>query len=182
MSAQAPGTHDLPISDWQGTPVIIKTGGDLDPANAAAPITLSCIINMGDNFRSNLLNAQWQSAKSAQIARILGLEIKDGNTVLSTIKADSPGLAVLQVSYGEETLMFQEMAMPNSELTKISISSSVPFRVTTGGQRPDEWTESTGEVPAEKPFVLFTQGEKRDQIQCTSTNVEITVQLDWGEM
>lgn len=183
MSAQAPGASDIPISDWQGTPVIIKTGGDLPPADSPTPGSLNCTINMDADFVSNLLNDdKWQSAKSAEVARILALDITDGNTVLPTIKADSPGLAVLQISYEDETLIFQEMAVPNSELTKISISSSLTFRVTQPGEKPEEWTASTAHVPVKAPFVLFTQGEKRDQVQCRSTDVTITLHLDWGPM
>lgn len=185
MSTPQEATELNPTA-WEGTPVIIKTGGGQTGGETGGetegPLTMPCSITVDSlkkpAFISTLLEKQWQSAKSDQVASIKWVTIVDNGKLPKTITHDQPGLAVLQISYGHETLIIQEVALPNSEYTKVTISSSLPF-----GAPTTEWKDSTAKVPAEKPFVVFTQGDNPpDAIQCTSLDVTITIEVDWGPM
>lgn len=174
MSTQLQEANEMKIGDWESTPVVIKTGGGpVDPPN------ILCTINgTGEDFKSTLVDKKWQSAKSVRTLRVTGLEILVDGKPLPPIQADSSGLVVLQITYGTEMLIVQEVALPDSERMKLTISSSVPFAA--GGGR-DEWTDSAAEVPPDAPFLVFTQGLKTEKIQFESTAVEFRIMGDWDE-
>jgi hypothetical protein len=168
--------------DWDQTPVIIKTGGGtVDPPEVKdPPLRIPITIDAQDqDFESHLLDDRWGSAKSVQDAKILKVTVADGDNVLPSIDANVPGLAVVQITLGAETLIVQEVAQPDSQYTKLTITSSHLFAA-VGGE--DKWSESKAEVPADPPFVVFTQGERTETIRCTSNEVQITLLVDWGTM
>jgi hypothetical protein len=182
---------ELNPAEWENAPVVIKTGGgqtggETDPP---LPLTMECTIGVPNQlpdqnlgFKSTLLENQWQSAKSDQHASITSVVIDEEGRPSKTIKADHPGLAVVQISYGPETLLVQEVALPETDVYRmLSISSSRPFRV-TDEVSATEWRDSKTEVPAEKPFVLFSQGDHVDPTPCQSTDVTITIYVEWGNM
>jgi hypothetical protein len=176
---------ELNPAEWEGTPVVIKTGGgqtgEETGGETEGPGKMPCSITVDSvkkpAFISNLLEKKWQSAKSDQIARIKWVTIIDGGNLPKTFNADPTGLAVVQVSFGPETLIVQEVVIPNSENTKLTISSSFPF-----GAATTEWKDSTGEVPAEAPFVVFTQNGSSQPYKCQSLDVNITIEAEWGPM
>jgi|KBSMisStandDraft_5_1062788.scaffolds.fasta_scaffold10026_2 hypothetical protein len=185
MSTPQEATELNPTA-WEGTPVVIKTGGGQTEGETEGetkgPFTMPCSITVDSlkrpAFVSTLMGNQWQSAKSDQLASIKWFTIVDNGNLPRTIEHDQPGLAVLQISYGPETLIIQEVLVPNSENKKVTISSSLPF-----GAETAEWKGSTGEVPAEHPVVVFTQGGiPADPIPCTSLDVTITIEIEWGPM
>jgi hypothetical protein len=173
---------------WENTPVVIKTGGgttegEIDPLLMECQIFIQEVPPQHYSFKSNLLGNEWQSAKSKQLASITRVEIfEDGNkTPSKTILPDPPGLAVVQVSYAHETVIVSEVALPDSDQNKrVSISSSRPFGVKTHDAPTTEWEDSKGYVPADKPFVVFTQGHTVERYQCGSTDVEVTIMVEWG--
>lgn len=185
MSTQMQAANDIrPAGDWESTPVIIKTGGGpVDPVPPLEPTApIQCTINAEDqDFESTLLGDLWQSAMSVHTGTITKVEITENGNLLRSIEADHLGLAVLQISYGKETLIFQEVAQPDSDATKLSISSSLPFQVTDGGPS-DEWRDSVAGVPPDPPFVVFTQGDSIHKIPCKSTDVEVKLDVEWDKM
>jgi hypothetical protein len=190
MSTPQEATELNPTA-WENAPVVIKTGGgqtggETDPP---APLTMQCTISIPDeppgknlSFRSTLLEDQWQSAKSDQHASITSVVIDEMGKPRKTITPDPTGLAVLQISYGTETLIVQEVELPDNDVdTKLSITSSRPFLV-TDSVSDTEWRDSETDVPAENPFVVFTKGGTSDETRCVTTNVTITINVEWGNM
>jgi hypothetical protein len=177
MSTPAEGVSENRVrSDWQMTPVIIKTGGG--PVDPPSPI--KCTIGVeNEAFISSLVDDKWQSAMSAQTGSITEVIIDD-NGCVSRINTDLVGLAVVQITYGQDLLIVQEVALPHSEFTNLSISSSLKFAVTQGDS-PDEWSSSDASVSADPPFIVFTKGSRMEKIHCESTAVTITLKMDWGE-
>jgi len=190
MSAQVQLAKDAKKkSDWDGgevTPVIIKTGGgpDVRPPKGTPPHRhvpeprVQCTITAeGKDFESARENGRWGSAKSVQTASIVEVAITDnGVPVLPPFTANSPGLVVLQITYGPETLIVQETEIQgNSDLTNLLISSSHLFSAAN-----DKWSESSSTVPADFPLVVFTYGGESKTYQCESNNVTITVSVEWN--
>lgn len=184
MSTPQEATELNPTA-WEGTPVVIKTGGGQTGGETGGepdPLTMQCSITVDSvnkpAFISTLLEKQWQSAKSDQIAFIKWVTIVDGGNLPKTFMASGTGLAMVQISYGPETLIVQEVLVPDSENKKLTISSSRPFGASTA-----EWKGSTTDVPAKAPFVVFTQdGAAPPPYKCTSLDVTITIETDWGPM
>lgn len=173
MSTQVQEAHDMKIADWESTPVIIKTGGGpVDPPN------ILCTIDAKpQDFKSTLMDvSKWESAESVGTARITGLEPFENGKPLPPIEAESTGLVVLQITYGTDTLIVQEVDLEDSGLKKLAISSSLPF---TAGGGQSEWTDSTGEVTPKAPFVVFTHGSNKWEHQFESTAVELRLVADW---
>ena len=193
MSTPVAKANDVQLQEeWEVTPVIIKTGGgtvDPIPPMTDPQTKTKCTIGLKSkdfvsNFVSHELDKEWESAKSNKTAGILEVHINDGSVPpLPPIIADRQGeLAVLQISYGDETLILQDVAIPDSLKTKLAISSSIPFTV-TGTTSDDEWRHSEAPVPADPlPFIVFTQGERTETIRCQSIDVEIRLKVDWPEM
>ena len=190
MSTPVAKANDVQLpEEWEVTPVIIKTGGgtvDPIPPLTDPKATTKCTIGLkSQEFVSHELDNEWESAKSNRTAGILEVHINDGGVPVSPpITAERQGPpAVLQISYGDETLILQDGVLADSENTKLAISSSVPFTVTVPPESDDEWRHSEAPVPAEPlPFIVFTQGEKRRVVTCTSIDVEIRLKVDWPEM
>ncbi len=187
MSTPQEATELTPFA-WENTPVVIKTGGG-QTEGEMEPLLMDCQIFIQEvppqhyRFKSTLLGSEWQSAKSEQFASITKVLIfEDGNlNPIKTIEADPPGLAVVQVSYAHETVIVSEVALPDSDENKrLSISSSRPFGV-TADTPTTEWKDSKGGVPADNPFVVFTQGHQVVRYQCASTDVEIQIMVEWGK-
>lgn len=177
MSTPAEGVSEIRSrSNWQMTPVIIKSGGGPnDP-----PTPMQCTIGVkGEDFISRLVDLKWQSAISAKTGSVKEVIINDNGSE-STINADLVGLAVLQITYGQDTLIVQEVALQHSEFTKLSISSSVEFTATPG-DLPDEWCDSAAPVSPNPPFIVFTKGSMMKKIPCHSTAVTIALKMDWDE-
>ncbi len=189
MSTPQEATEFTPKEDWEVTPVIIKTGGgtggqtggEVDPPAQQVLCTIDVQHDTLENqgFISTLLGNQWQSAKSDKVASIKEVLIIEKGKDPITLTADLPGLATLQISYGQETLIVQEVARPDSKYTNLSISSSVPFGVPA--ETTTAWTNSTADVPAEPPFVVFSQGDNVNTTKCGSMDVEIQINVDWGK-
>jgi hypothetical protein len=180
MSTPQQATEFRPRANWEVTPVIIKTGGGQTGGEEDPPAPrIECTINANDqDFESRLLDDKWGSAKSVEVARIKDVIIADGPNVLPTINANPVGLTVVQITFGEETLIIQDVALPDSEYTKVLISSSNLFSADGG---LDKWTESTGDVPAKPPLVVFTQGERTETIHCSFSDVQVTLDVDFGK-
>ena len=189
MSTPQQATEFRPREDWENTPVIIKTGGGTGSETGGETNTdlqMQCTIGVQEGtgqdyvFKSTLLENQWQSAKSEEFADITEVQIIENGKTIRTITANASAPATLQVSYGHETVFVQEVTLPDSQYTRLSISSSRPFGVTDSAPTTG-WKESAAEVPAEPPFVGYSQGGTVDTIQCTSTDVEIQIMVDWGK-
>ena len=190
MSTPQQATELNPTA-WENAPIVIKTGGgqtggETDPP---APLTMECTITVQNpdpdqnlGLKSTTLDDHWQSAKSNKHASILSVIIEQEGQEPITLTPARPGLAVVQISYGPETLFFQEVALPETDIyTMLSVSSSRPFEV-TDSVSATEWRDSQTQVPAENPFVVFTHGGTTDTTHCQTTNVTITIWVDWGNM
>ena len=181
MSTQVAAAKKLNPGQGAGesTPVVIKTGGSPDDPRIKMnpPPKMLCSIEVVDNqdnqtFNSRLVDKKWESAKAPNAA-ILQVQVDDSGS-LTTIPANSPGLAVLQIFYGSELLMVQEVPQVDPDLTTLSISSSIPFAVPLPDEH--EWSDSTAEVPAVPPIVLFTQGSQPPtKVTCATTDVTVTL-------
>jgi len=189
MSTPQEATEFIPRGEWENTPVVIKTGGGTGTETGGeidTTLQMQCTIGVQEaadqnySFKSTLLENQWQSAKSEQFASITQVLIYEKGVQIKTLNAGLPGPAALQVSYGPETVIVSEVALPDSEYNKLSISSSRPFGVTDGASATD-WKNSAAPVPAESPFVVFTQGGMVDTTTCASTDVEIQIMVEWGK-
>ena len=183
MSTPQEATELNPTA-WEGTPVVIKTGGGQTGGETGGEPepTMKCSITVDSvnkpAFISTLLEKQWQSAKSDQIASIKWVTIVDGGNLPKTFTVDGTGLVTVQISFGPETLIVQEVLVPNSANKKITISSSRPFGASTA-----EWKDSSTDVPAKAPFVGFTQGGAApDTYECKTLDVTITIETDFGPM
>lgn len=181
MSAQAGRTPETPGSGQQVTPVIIKTGGDLDAVAGKSPVTINL---ENKTFESPDDDSGWRSAKSTVNAGMISLEIQDGDKTHGPFHSN-PQLegTRLQIVYGRDMLIFDNEAVPGEpHQTSLVIKSPVPFQVKVPGKGEGQWIESTASFPAHKPLVIFAQGTHVfAHHQCKTDDVEITLYLDWDE-
>lgn len=175
MSAQ---TESLRMSDdtTQQPPVIIKSGG-----GGGGPNSIKVAFSGNGNvFDCPRQPNEWQFSTSSGLARIARLEILDGEKPLGPFRADSASeLAVLQVSFGQQTLMINDMPLRDAQITAISMISPVRCKITRPGFERDQWLDSETEFPDTAPFILFTQGGRElANIQCESVHVTLTLHVN----
>lgn len=180
MSAQAGKPPETPGSAGQQvTPVIIKTGGDLeDPQQYEVTIQL-----MGNAFDSPPGEGEWRSAQSSVTAGMINLEIQDGD--INKTASANPRLegTKLQIIFGTHMLTFDNEALPEPHRTRVTITSPVLFTVVEQGKVPGQWLESHARFRAENPpLVIFSQGgHVFTSYQCQTNDVELTLSLEWDE-
>jgi hypothetical protein len=179
-------TPEVTISDWQVTPVIIKTGGgDVDPVTGQVSDKSQLTISLDDKtFESPLKDDKWRSAMSTVTAGIVSILIQDGLKSVGpfTSVSESEELTTLQVICGPDVLMVSEEALPEPHRTMVVINSPIPFSVIKHGAETDKWSESGAPYPVAKPLVIFTQGgHVLANYQCETTDLSLTLGLDWDE-
>jgi hypothetical protein len=180
MSAQPERTPDITGSPAQVTPVIIKSGGDLGDADTDAGTSPVTINLLNKAFESQLKDDRWRSAQSTVPAGMMSLKIQDGDKQQQHSGNPQLAGARLQVIFGTEMLILDNEALHEHHETKLVIQSPVSFDVIKRDPVPDEWIVSRASFPAAKPLVIFSQGgHVFVAYQCETTDVELTLSLDW---
>ncbi|HKR23207.1 MAG TPA: hypothetical protein VJS17_11460 [Pyrinomonadaceae bacterium] len=184
MSAQS---QKMQPDESPVTPVIIKSGGgggDPTQTPTQPPTETSVVFNaMGKVFDSPLTDERWQVAKSSGPASIMSVQIQDGPNSYGPFDCnDGEELVVLEVTYGTDTLVVNELRIHNDLLnTEIAITSPLVFKVMDAGEREDQWIEAKAWYPIVPPLVVLTKGGRQlAKQQCEFLDVTITLICDWG--
>ena len=182
MSAQTQKTPEARRPVWQVTPVIIKSGGGGGEGEGDPTQTTVVFNAVGKIFDSPFTDKQWQVAKSSGPAAIMSVEIQDGPKTLKPIECnDGDELVVLEVTFGTDTLVVNELRIHNDLLnTEIAVTSPVLFNVMEAGEERDEWVESKALFATTTPLIVLTQGGRElKKYQCEFIDVTLTLIVDW---
>jgi len=187
MKAQTQKTPEVRRPAEQITPVIIKSGGGGGGGTGEGDPTRTTVVfnAVGKIFDSQFIAKHWQVAKSSGPAAIMKVEIQDGTNTLAPIDCnDGDELVVVEVTFGPDTLVVNELRIHNDLLnTEIAVTSPVLFNVIDAGLGPDEWIESKAVFPTKTPLIVVTQGGRElKKYQCEFIDVTITLLVDWYGM
>jgi hypothetical protein len=157
------------------TPVIIKVGGDLDPAANVA--TTSSPVNIESaslSFAETVPGPTWASSLSTSPGRIINLTIIDGFNTISLAVTPTSKLASVTIGFGPAQLVAMESHGPaESGVFLLIMSNEVPFDAGSG-----DWKTSATTFPNKVKSVAFTVGEEQ-QLNYEFQTQQATVQIDF---